>query len=132
MPFCVFKLVTGLIALDSAAAPVGYALVALGSIDLVLNTLNLFALLVLRRRISGVCLADVLLRDGLGLAVDVFLSFGLVAIAIGAGLLSDAPAWTLPIWNIAVVLNVLGAGVGRLLEAMRHRRSRQREAPATG
>lgn len=117
IPFCVFKLVTGLVALDTT--PAGYALIALGSIDLVLNTINLIALLILRRRVSGVCLADVLLRDGLGLAVDVFVSFGLVAIVIGTGLLRDAPAWTLPIWNLAVVLNVLGAGVGRLVGALR-------------
>ena len=57
-------------------------------------------------------------KSDLGLAVDVFVSFGLVALVIGAGLLPAAPAWALPLWNVAVVLNVLGAGVGRLLAAV--------------
>ena len=59
-------------------------------------------------------------RDSeLGLAVDVFLSFALVAIVIAFGLLLRVPAWALPIWNLAVVLNVLGAGAGRLFVALR-------------
>ncbi|HEY4057943.1 MAG TPA: hypothetical protein VGM39_15115 [Kofleriaceae bacterium] len=129
MPFCVFKLLTGLIALRSPAlAPLGYALLALGSVDLLLNVANLFALLATGKRIGAVCLTDVLLRrlasgdSELGLAVDVFLSFGLVAIVIGFGLILRIPTWAVPIWNIAVVLNVLGAGVGRVFEALRRGR----------
>lgn len=126
MPFCVFKLLTGLIALRSSTlAPLGYVLLALGSVDLLLNAANLVTLLATGKRVGAVCLSDVLLRrfssgdSELGLAVDVFLSFGLVAIVIGFGLLLRIPAWALPIWNIAVVLNVLGAGVGRLFVAVR-------------
>lgn len=127
IPFCAFKLLTGLIALDSPVAPLGYALIVLGAIDLVLNVINLVAVLVVKHRISGVCVSDVLLRrrgseDSLGLAVDVFVSFGLVAVVVGGSLLGRLPVWTLPIWNLAVVLNVLGAGVGRLLGAVRHPR----------
>jgi hypothetical protein len=125
LPFCVFKLLTGLIAAGAPRlAPVGYALLALGAVDLVLNAINLVALCTLRRRISAVCLAQVVLgrraaRDDLGLAVDVFLSFSLVAVVIGFGLLLRLPRWALSIWNLAVVLNVVGAGVGRLLGAVR-------------
>jgi hypothetical protein len=118
IPFCAFKLLTGLLLLESVA-PVGYALLVLGAIDLVLNTVNLVALVVAQRRVSAVCLAELAFRKSdLGLAVDVFVSFGLVALVIGAGLLPHAPAWALPLWNLAVVLNVLGAGVGRLLAAV--------------
>jgi hypothetical protein len=120
LPFCVFKLLTGAIALSTPSlAPLGYALLALGVVDGALNVVNLVALLVARRRVSGLCLADVALGGELGLAVDVFLSFGLVAIVIGFGLLLRIPPWALPIWNIAVVLNVLGAGIGRLFTALR-------------
>ncbi len=124
IPFCVFKLLTGVIAVRSASlAPIGYALLALGSVDLLLNVANLLSLLVTHKRIGAVCLSDVLLRrfgdSELGLAVDVFISFGLVAIVIGFGLLLRVPTWALPIWNLAVVLNVLGAGVGRLFVALR-------------
>lgn len=121
LPFCVFKLLTGWILVDPVA-PLGYALLALGAVDAVLNMVNLVALLAAQRRAGPVCVAELAFRD-LGLAVDVFVSFGLVAIVIGAGWLSRAPAWAVPLWNIAVVLNVLGAGTGRLLGAIRSRSS---------
>ncbi|MBX3155328.1 MAG: hypothetical protein KF773_04980 [Deltaproteobacteria bacterium] len=119
IPFCVFKLVTGLIAIESPFAVLGYVLVALGALDLALNAGNLVALLVAHRRIGAVCTAELALRGELGLAVDVFVSFGLVAIVVGFGLIARMPAWALPIWNLAVVLNVLGAGGGRLLASVR-------------
>lgn len=124
LPFCVFKLSAGAIALGAPTlAPLGYALLALGAIDAVLNLVNLIALVAAHRRVSGVCLADVALRGrgDLGLAIDVFLSFALVAVVIGFGLLLRMPRWALPIWNVAVVLNVLGAGIGRLFAALRER-----------
>lgn len=123
LPFCVFKLLTGLIAIETVLAPVGYVLLALGTADVVLNLLNFGALLVARRRVGAVCVADLALRKyrarGLGLAVDVFVSFALVAVVVGAGLIARVPAWALPLWNFSVVLNVLGAGVGRLASALR-------------
>ena len=122
LPFCAFKLLTGLVLIGTALAPLGVALIALGAIDLVLNALNLATLLTARRRVSGVCLADVLLGRGaaereLALAIDMFLSFTLVAAVVGFGLLLRLPGWALATWNLAVVLNVLGAGIGRLVAA---------------
>jgi hypothetical protein len=128
LPFCAFKAFTGLILLRvSPLAPLGYLLMALGAIDLLLNTINLMAWLSARRAVSGVCLADVVARRlgltgrhaDLGLAVDVCLSFALVALVIGLGLLAQLPGWALASWNVAVVLNVLGAGIGRLVTAQR-------------
>jgi hypothetical protein len=128
LPFCAFKALTGVILLDVAPLPpLGYLLLALGAVDLALNLGNLVSLLAVQRRVTGVCLADVVLRrlggakapGDLGLAVDVFVSFALVAAVIGFGLLSHLPAWGLVSWNAAVVLNVLGAGAGRLFAALR-------------
>ena len=128
LPFCAFKVLTGLVLVHTAALrPFGVALVALGVIDLGINLTNLFALLVAHRRLTGVCLADVVLRwlgrngphADLGLAIDVFMSFVLVAVVIGAGLLAHLPRWALVSWNVAVVVNVLGAGLGRLVAALR-------------
>lgn len=48
-----------------------------------------------------------------------FLSFALVAIVVGLGLLAHLPRWALILWNMSVVLNVLGAGIGRLVTALR-------------
>lgn len=111
LPFCAFKLLTGLIAYPS---PVAYPLLILGAIDAVLNLLNLVVKV-------PTCFLDVVLprRHELALALDVFISFALVAIVIGFSLLPQLPAWALPIWSAAVILNVLGAGVGRLLAATR-------------
>ena len=124
LPFCAFKLLTGMIAVRSSLAPLGFALVALGLVDLVLNTFNLVALITVRRRVSGVCFVELALRllgrrADVGLAIDVFVSFGLVAAVVGLGLIPRIPVWALPLWNLAVVLNVLGAGVGRLISALR-------------
>lgn len=128
LPFCAFKVLTGLVLLRlPMLAPLGAALLALGAVDLVLNAVNLGALLARHQRVTGVCLAEVVLRRGghpgphgdLGLAVDVFMSFALVAVVIGAGLLAHLPRWGLVVWNVAVVINVLGAGLGRLVAALR-------------
>lgn len=123
LPFCVFKLLTGVITL---ASPVGYALLALGFIDLALNLVNLVSLVVVRRRVSAVCLTELVLGRydaNLGLALDVFLSFALVALVVGFGWIVRLPPWALPVWNLAVVLNVLGAGAGRLYSAVRRVRA---------
>lgn len=110
LPFCAFKLLTGLIAWPS---PIAYPLFALGAIDAVLNLVNMVAKV-------PTCFTDLVIRrHDLALALDVMLSFALVAIVIGFSLLSRLPAWAAPIWSAAVVLNVLGAGVGRLLGATR-------------
>ncbi len=126
LPFCAFKILTGAVLLDLSLAPLGAALIALGAVDLALNLANLVAWVAERRAISGVCLTEILARrlggprrGELGLALDVLLSFSLVALVVGLGLVGRLPPGSLGIWNVAVVLNVLGAGIGRVLAALR-------------
>ena len=127
LPFCVFKLLTGLVALETTGAkPLGMALLALGTCDAVVNAVNLLSLAFRGRRAMGICVLDVAWHsrgggrpEDLGIALDVFLSFALVAVAIGAGWLGRLRPWALTSWNVAVILNVLGAGIGRLLTALR-------------
>lgn len=130
LPFCVFKVLTGLVLLRvPALVPLGYALMGLGAVDTVFNIVNLGSLALRRCHATDVCLTDFLLRrlrrtkayEDLGSAVDVFLSFALVAVVVGLGLLLWMPGWALSTWNVAVVLNVLGAGIGRLLAALGRR-----------
>lgn len=130
LPFCVFKLLTGLALFQLEPRSVlGIALVALGALDLGFNLVNLFALVVVRRRAGAVCLTDFVQRrlarpsipDDLGIAIDVFLSFALVALVVGGGMIRLIPPGLLPLWNAAVVLNVLGAGVGRLMSSFQQR-----------
>jgi len=128
-PFCGFKILTGLIALDGgpAARALGLALVVLGSLDAALNAANLGFLLASGRRAAADCsLAALAVRLGaarglerdrlreLGDSLDLMLSFILVAAVIGAGLLPRLPGWGRAAWNVCVILNVLGAGLARL------------------
>jgi hypothetical protein len=137
LPFCAFKIVTGL-ALVSIGwpFPLGWGLIVLGALDGVVNVANLAALAVGKPRLLGVCSTQIIARrfdrqsfDDLGIAVDVMLSFALVAIVIGFGLLSRLSDVALRAWSIAVVLNVLGAGVGRLSSSLGSLKERERSEP---
>jgi hypothetical protein len=126
LPFCGFKVLTGLFFNQ-------YWLIALGVIDLLINMLNLLSLLFLKRRLFDACFLSFLIRflkkqpllpeskwQDLGNATDVFLSFALVAYVIGGGFIKLFPSHHVLIWNISVVLNVLGAGYSRLSESIRN------------
>lgn len=127
LPFCVFKLACGvpLLARPHVAA-VGWALIALGVADAALNGLNGVWVGALGRRRLPVCCLQALLialrpsaRSGnVGTALDMMLSFTLVAAMIGSGALGLLPPRWLSAWNVAVVLNVLGAGALRLADAL--------------
>jgi hypothetical protein len=128
LPFCVFKVACGLFALGFQGwAWLGWALIAWGAVDTALNVLNALTVGSVGRRWLPVCLLQALTRavrptprgSDLGIAMDMMLSFVLVAVMIGSGSLGRlAPEW-LSAWNLAVVLNVLGAGALRLAETFR-------------
>jgi hypothetical protein len=125
VPFCAFKAVVGLMLLRNGATIVGGLLVGLAAVDALLNTANLLSLTFLRSRMTSHCLltalartllrrpADPQRRIDLGNALDVLLSCGLVASMVAFGRIPTLPAVHLNAWNAAVVLNVLGAGLGR-------------------
>jgi hypothetical protein len=129
LPFCGFKILTGLSLADSpASAPLmiaGFALVSLGALDGLLNAVNLAGLLVNGRRPMTECsfaFAARTLRgpsgaphqwQDLGNSADVLVSFALVALMIGFARLRSMPPGRLAVWNACVILNVLGAGLGR-------------------
>ena len=126
LPFCAFKIVSGLFLNQ-------FWLTALGIIDLGINLTNLVFLLISKRRIFDACLLSFITRlikkpsqtlkakwQDLGNSVDVLLSFTLVAYMIGGGFIKDLPINYLSIWNISVILNVFGAGFGRLEISIRN------------
>ena len=126
LPFCAFKIVTGLFLNQPW-------LTALGVIDLGINLTNSVSLLFLKRRVFDACLFSFLTRllkkptqlakpkwQDLGNSMDVLLSFSLVAYMIGGGFIKDLPIDYLSIWNISVILNVFGAGFGRLEISIRN------------
>jgi hypothetical protein len=125
LPFCTFKAITGLHLLQLGAAVPGVGLLALAAVDTAMNLANLASLAVVGRRGVAACAlgavarrvsraAEPAHREDLGNAADVALSFALVAGVVGLGQIPALPAFHLQVWNGAVVLNVLGAGLGRL------------------
>ena len=128
VPFCVFKLLTGWLLLTVPAwRLVGGALLALGALDLALNAVGFVLTLAGRGGRLGVCTfqqAMAMARPGqrawseFGLSLDAMLAFTLVALMIGLGLLQRLPPRASHAWSTAVVLSVLGAGIGRLAESL--------------
>ncbi len=120
LPFCAFKIIAGL-------GLKQHWLTAWGLLDLAINAINLLALVLLRRRLFDACLLSFLVRlvkkpdrdvrsywQDLGNAIDVGFSFAIVAFMLGGGFLPLLAPLQLKIWNISVILNVLGAGSFRL------------------
>jgi len=120
LPFCAFKIIAGL-------GLKQLWLTIWGLLDLAINAINLLALVILRRRLFDACLLSFLVRlvkkpdrdvrsywQDLGNAIDVGFSFAIVALMLGGGFLSLLEPLQLKIWNISVILNVLGAGSFRL------------------
>jgi hypothetical protein len=102
-------------------------------VDLLFNGANFAGLVLIRRRVLDACFLSFAARQlegparksrwtlqDFGNSLDVLISFSLVAYLVGAGLLRLLPAPLLALWNAAVVLNVLGAGLGRFSDSVRN------------
>jgi hypothetical protein len=135
LPFCVFKIATGLLFYRAGGSVgiIGALLVVLGVIDSFLNAANLAALALVRRRIFDACMLSFMMRlarksahkprwtlQDFGNSLDVLLSFTLVAYMVGRSKLAGLPSLELTLWNLAVVLNVLGAGLGRFTDSFQN------------
>ena len=128
-PFCAFKVLTGLILLTFASGAVlGWALFAIGAIDLLLNLVAFVFAALGRDNPLPVCSSQwIVARAGagrsrwwrLGLSVDTMFAFTLVAAVIGLGWLARLPRPASAVWSLSVIFNVLGAGVGGLAESVR-------------
>lgn len=130
LPFCAFKCLAGLYLQQ-------YWLVALGVVDLGINLWNLMFLFLKRRRAFDACFFSFLVcflkrptreteiywKD-FGNSVDVIVSFAIVAFIIGAGHIQQLPQSSLQLWNIAVILNVIGAGSSRLTASLQNLREK--------
>ena len=126
LPFCLFKVLSGLYLAQ-------YWLIGLGLIDTLINLANLFSLLVTKNRMMDACLFSFIVRlfkkpldetkwrwQQFGNSLDVLLSFSIVALMIGGGYLAKLSPSHLNTWNIAVILNVLGAGMSQVTNSIRN------------
>ena len=131
LPFCGFKILAGLSLTASPLRPLGFLLIALGVLDGIINGVNLAGLLANGRRPMAACTLALATspfhgpssslsrwRD-LGDSLDVLLAFVLVALMIAFGRLSLMTPDRLAAWNVCVILNVLGAGLGRFGASVR-------------
>ena len=120
LPFCGFKVVVGLTCVSNGYVVAGWALVALGVVDVVINVINAVTLSAMGRRTLAACVFSVLTpRRDLGNAIDTMFSFTLVAVMIGGGHIPTLAPQLLSAWNVCVIINVLGAGFGRLGQSLR-------------
>ena len=139
LPFSTFKLVVGTHLI--AATLLGWPLLVLGVVDLVMNAGNAVGLVVRGRAFLPLCLLQGVARrlgsspsssssssslslsterhGELGLAVDMALAVVLVAGMIALDQIGQLSWTALSWWNGAVILNVLGAGALRLVDAAR-------------
>jgi hypothetical protein len=125
-PFCIFKILTGLY----LKGAIGTLFIILGSIDFIINALNLISLMVIKRKLIESCSLAVLVSriktsnmnkeqlHDFGNALDMFFAFALVAFMVGFSKLAMLSPQQLLIWNMAVILNVLGAGLSRLSSSL--------------
>lgn len=129
LPFGFFKLAVGLHVMRTSPSwsLAGQLLVGLASLDVVLNVANSLGLALAGRRIGPICVLHGMVRrvarpgaafEELGLALDAALAFCLVAAMVALGELGQLPSSWRSAWNVAVVFNVLGAGLLRLAKAL--------------
>ena len=124
LPFCAFKIIAGL-GLNQLWLTIW------GALDLAINSANLLSLIIRRKRLLDACLLSLIVRavkkprreaksqwQDLGNSADVLLSFALVAFMLGGGFLATLAPTQLKLWNISVILNVLGAGSMRLSQSL--------------
>jgi hypothetical protein len=131
LPFCAFKIITGLFLIPKIPA-LGWPLLVLGIMDLGINSANLFTYTLKRQNLTSPCLFAVitnhLRRDqapawtwqNLGNSLDMLLAMTLVAGIIGSGAVGALTRNQLLVWNISVILNVMGAGLTRVGHSIAH------------
>jgi hypothetical protein len=124
-PFCAFKIICGLFFLREESLWIAAPVLFIGLVDTFINSLNLASLLLKKKRVTNACLFSLKTVSGSNEedfrnSIDVLFSFILVAYMVGFGKLGGLPGIQLPVWNLSVVLNVLGAGINRLSHTYRN------------
>lgn len=133
LPFCAFKILAGLWLFERgfAARLLGGGLLLLGVLDLLMNLANLFSLAFLRRRVLEPCLFAKLAGflhtpaspawtwQDLGNSLDVLLAMSIVAYMIAAQALPGFPEGRRLLWNVCVILEIMGAGMSRFSGSLR-------------
>ena len=126
-PFVGYKILCGVVIHrlyeHPAADVLALMFIVWGLLDLFLNAMSLHAICCHGHTRYPYCLLALLARrqaflskwgGDAGDALDMLLSFSIVAWVVGQGLFGYMDGSQLKIWNICTVVNVLGAGISRL------------------
>ncbi len=133
-PFCAFKIITGHLCANHytqtpwapLASSLGVLFIFWGVIDLMINAINLVALLARGKTLWSACIFGIVAKqlknhEDWGNSLDVLGSFILVSFMVGGGFIPLISQTEVFYWSWSVVLNVLGAGLGRMVESTRNR-----------
>lgn len=134
-PFVGYKILGGVVICRLYDNVIGHVLAAAfiiwGLIDFVLNAVSFHALCCRGHDRYPVCLLSIAARrhptlrkwEDAGEALDIMLSFCIVAWVVGSELFPFMDRAQVKLWNICTVVNVLGAGIARLGGVMTARRN---------
>ena len=127
--FSIFKFIFGQFLTTQNYTLLGNIISIWGVLDFIINFLNLFFIFILKKRLLRTCLLNYLVTPifyffplvhhgakDFGDAIDVMLSFIIVSIMVGGGYLNILSRNQQIIWSCCVILNVLSAGINRLLD----------------
>lgn len=104
------------------ATATAFIFIIWGFVDFILNAFSLYAVSCKGNMNYPVCLLSVFCKkhrvlskwQDSGEALDVMLSFIIVAVVVGQNLFVFMDGSQVKLWNICTVVNVLGAGIARL------------------
>jgi len=114
-PFCTFKLLFGLMSMRFGLLALGYAVILWASADLLMNLSRVFYDLTGRKSPVEYCTiaqaGRIFGRPRLFLAIDTFLSFCIICLALWSGWIKLLNAQEAYVWYAATTLNLISISV---------------------
>ena len=141
LPFVGYKIFAGLIIWNMfpqspVARVAGSLFFVLGWADMCVHLINLFGVFFRGKRYMPVCTLGIInakmrcftLREEIGEAVDMMISFAIVATVVGSELFVFLEPYQIKLWNCCTVFNIMGAGISQLQATLRTEFQEQRAA----
>jgi hypothetical protein len=115
VPFCAFKLLFGLMSMHFGLLALGYAIIFWASADLLMNLARAFYDLAGRESPVEYCTiaqaGRIFGRPRLFLALDTFLSFSIICLALWSGWIKLLSPWESYLWYAATTLNLISISI---------------------
>ncbi len=115
VPFCAFKLLFGLMSIRFGLLTLGYTVILWASADLFMNLMRVFYDLAGRESPVEYCtiaqVGRIFGRPRLFLALDTFLSFSIICLALWSGWIKLLSSWESYLWYAATTLNLISISI---------------------